>query len=52
MLKKTSSYSEQRASQIDSLGKDDEGDEAEMVALFDLLREASVDGDVLGSYGC
>ena len=48
-LRKTTSYSQQRASQLDSFDGEVEGDEAETMVLFDLLRAASVDGDVAAS---
>ena len=48
-LRKTTSYSQQRASQLDSFDGEVEGDEAETMVLFDLLRSASVDGDAAAS---
>ena len=40
-----------RASRLDSFDTEVEGDNAELMVVFDLLREASVDGGVLGSHG-
>ena len=44
-LKKTTSYSRQRASQLDSFDGEVEGDEAELLPRLDLLGEASSGGD-------
>ena len=48
-LKKTSSCATMTANWTDSSFGDVEDDEAEMVARFDLLRPASVDGDAAAS---
>ena len=48
-LRKTTSYLQQRVSQLDSLDGEVEGDEAETMVLFDLVGVALDDGDATAS---
>ena len=41
-----------RAPGLDSFGVEVEGDGAELVVIFDLLGDTSIDGGELGGHGC